>query len=432
MLLYLSLLPNKEGGLVKSHGSISLKVDPKTGEVLDDTSQFSLARFLFALHYKLNMSRFGAYVVGVVTLFFLFALFSGIYIHAKKIIPNFFAYRLRKRRTQLLDLHNVVGVISLPYTLMYAITGLIFNLVVVYQISFAILLYQGDTDRLLGDVGFPSVRPDPIASVVQDMAPASDFLARTEATHGPVHQLRFFHYGDETAVVQLRGTYPDRFVGSFSTFYHVKSGEELLHTGVSDNHYRQGTAFLYSLHFGDFAGIDLRILYFILAMLVAAMIVAGNLLWVEKRIRSPEVHGKATHIVSAFTLGGCAGSVVATAVAFMAERSLPANLMHRADYVVYLFVSVLVITTLLAFWRNNKKQFLGQLLYLTATILCATVVMDWLLFAETIQLLWQRGDMAVVGMELGLLLFAGCFFWGGRRLNDVGKSARQQFVTSEG
>ena len=46
--------------------------------------------------------------------------------------------------------------------------------------------------------------------------------------------------------------------------------------------FADGSRFLYALHFGHFAGVDLRILYFLLGLAVCAMIVVGNMLWLNK------------------------------------------------------------------------------------------------------------------------------------------------------
>ena len=48
---------------------------------------------------------------------------------------------------------------------------------------------------------------------------------------------------------------------------------------------RRGLAIAGSLHFANFAGIDLRILYFVIGLAVSGMIIAGNLLWVNKRVK---------------------------------------------------------------------------------------------------------------------------------------------------
>ena len=139
--------------------SISFFMDPTTGEKFHDIGGFKLSRFIYDLHIDLKIPKAGDYIVGIVTLFFFFALVSGIFIHAHKLIRNFFNYRSEdKLRSKLLDMHNVVGVMSLPFTLMYAISGLIFNLVIIYQIAFAVFLYKGDQQALLADAGVNNVK----------------------------------------------------------------------------------------------------------------------------------------------------------------------------------------------------------------------------------------------------------------------------------
>ena len=98
-----------------------LLVDPRSAKVMGNVDDFFLADFMYRLHYSLNLPL-GNYLIGFVTLAFLYIIFSGVLIHAKDFVKGFFRYRSEGRlRSQLLDMHNVL--ISLP-TLMLAVTGL--------------------------------------------------------------------------------------------------------------------------------------------------------------------------------------------------------------------------------------------------------------------------------------------------------------------
>jgi hypothetical protein len=299
---------------------------------------------------------------------------------------------------------------------MYAITGLIFNLVIIYQITFAVFLYEGNTDDLASDIGYATGIEVPSSGVTQSMNPVSELMEKAESAYGPVKLLRFYNYGDETAVVQLSGEYPEVFSNHYDVYYRVQDGTLLFEGGTKHNYFQQGKEFLDRLHFGNFAGIDLRILYFVLAMFVAAMIISGNLLWIEKRIRDQATYARTTHWVGAMTLGVCAGLVFATALGFLAERAMPVHWNHRADSLIYLFVFGVIAITAAAFRTLDKQRFLNRLLIATAALLCLTVALDWLLLSNTLLHLWRQGRLATMGIELGLLLFAGCCLYTARLL----------------
>ena len=79
---------------------------------MGNVDDFFLADFMYRLHYSLNLPL-GNYLIGFVTLAFLYIIFSGVLIHAKDMVRGFFRYRAKGRASQLLDIHNVIGVISI-------------------------------------------------------------------------------------------------------------------------------------------------------------------------------------------------------------------------------------------------------------------------------------------------------------------------------
>jgi heme A synthase len=95
---------------------------------------------------------------------------------------------------------------------------------------------------------------------------------------------------------------------------------------------------------------------------------------------------------------------------------MPVHWNHRADSLIYLFVFGVIAITAAAFRTLDKQRFLNRLLIATAALLCLTVALDWLLLSNTLLHLWRQGRLATMGIELGLLLFAGCCLYTARLL----------------
>jgi len=386
---------------------VAFYIDPVSGEKIAELDAFYLADFIYKLHLDLNLPA-GKYVIGLVSLLFLFALVSGILIHARKIVSNFFQYRSKKvGRSQLLDLHNVVGVMSLPLTLMYALTGLIFNLAIIYQIAFAVVLYQGDQQALLNDAGFQAIEPTWQDKPWQD--PKIDMLTKqvTEQYGATPRVIRMHHYGDDSAVIQFIGVKEHSLTDKYDVAYRL-SDNDILYTKdhANPNMLATGLYVLAKLHFGDYGGFDLRILYFILALAVCGLIVTGNLLWIEKRSRLRVQSATTLLLASKFTLWSCGGVVVATAVAFVCERALPIDLIGRNIYMMAGFVVTLLVVALLITIQPNNKYSLALLLKLTAALLVITVVLDWLMFSNKLLPMWQQGIKTVLATEVALISVA--------------------------
>jgi len=403
----------REKGKEDQHGEVvNLIINPKTGETISDNNPFKMADFIYSLHYDLNLPG-GTYIVGVITLFFFFALISGVFIHAKKMFKNFFQYRTNKRkRDKLLDMHNVVGVMSLPFTLMFAISGLIFNLAIIYQISFAVFLYKGDQSALLKDAGYDFFTEKTV-DIKQDMTKAFDLIVQSRNDENQtLNRATFYNYGDQNAAIELRGSDNDNFAQRNEVFYRVSDGSVISKMDIEQyNTLRKGLDVIATLHFGNFAGIDLRILYFILGIAVCAMIIVGNILWLDKRILQRNFSKGSIGFVRSLTVGLCSGFVVATAVALLAERILPLSLIGRGAWVIYAYVAVLSLVAISAFWVINNKRFIARLLQVTVALVLLTIVADWWLFGTSLLTLWQDGFRGVIGVEIGLLLFAVVSLW---------------------
>jgi len=396
---------------------VAFYIDAITGEKIAEVDSFFLADFIYDLHIDLNIPS-GKYVVGFVCLFFFFALISGIFIHARKLISNFFKYRTQDNaRSKLLDIHNVVGVMSLPFTLMYAISGLIFNLVIIYQIAFALVLYKGDQQALLDDAGYQAINVEWL-DVKWQQPNIDGLMQQTTQKYGSAPGfVRMYNYGDDSAVIQFFGTSKNSLTDKYEVAYQLKDNSALFTKDVENpNTLVTGLYVISKLHFGNFAGFDLRILYFLLGMGVCALIVTGNLLWIEKRSRQRNQSLKTLKFVRNFTLWSSGGVVIATAVAFVCERLLPVELANRENFMVYSFIATLLLTATALIFNHNKKHFLGHLLTLSAALLVLVIVLDWLLFASSIIHLWQQGISTILGTQIGLAIVAILFAFSGRKL----------------
>jgi hypothetical protein len=71
----------------------------------------------------------------------------------------------------------------------------------------------------------------------------------------------------------------------------------------------------YELHFAEFAGLPLRLLYALLTLAGCAAILTGNWLWLERRAPSP-----GNWLLQRLTLATAGGSLVATAAMLLASR----------------------------------------------------------------------------------------------------------------
>jgi len=389
---------------------VAFLIDPVSGEKLVEGDKFFLAEFIYKLHYDLNFSA-GSYIIGFVTLIFFFALVSGVFIHAKKLVANFFKYRTEQnKRSKLLDMHNVIGVMSLPFTLMYAISGLIFNLVIIYQIAFALVLYKGDQQALLDDAGYISIQTEwqdkPWKNV--DIDQIYKQIASRE-NYQPLF-VRMYNYGDESAVIHVGGGMAQQIGGRFDVATELTSLKEtVINDPINTNMVRKGLQVVANLHFGNYAGFDLRLLYFILGIAVCILIVAGNLLWLDKYSRQRENSAKVLRFTGQYTLVSTAGVILATAVAFLLERVLPIGMHERDQVLIYGFITGLCLSAIAAYFTDNMKNCLANLLKISAFIGIVLVCYDLIFFFNKITVLAMNGQTNSAWTDLIILLLSAFF-----------------------
>jgi len=398
-------------GPVEDHIDKHLVLSPD-GKILGDGNAFDWGNFLYQLHYNLHIPEVGLYFVGVVTLFFFVALLSGVVIHWRKIISKFFQYRKDGKKDKLLDAHNLIGVMGLPFHVMYAFSGLVFNLLIVYQISYAVALYGGDQAKLFEAAGVVDVHIEetniavPVQGIDKLYLTAKESLGEVDIT-----RISIDHFGDESASVTFRGDDKSQFSTRKEVTYHIASGRELYLTKNNyDNDIRGGLAVIASLHFGDFAGYSLRILFFILGIGTCYIILTGNLMWLQKRanLRSEKQNKFGLRLVKAMTTGGFIGTIFATAVGFICARVLPIDMLNRSDVIGQIFFACLALSLITSLFIKAQKQFSAIFLKITAVALAIIPVLDWLMLPQRIVAMFNFGHFDVLIVEAMLLILALC------------------------
>ncbi|MEM6845492.1 MAG: PepSY-associated TM helix domain-containing protein [Bacteroidota bacterium] len=113
------------------------RVSPSLEVMNAEKGRTTVADTMYHLHYFAQLGLIGQFTAGFVGLFFLFAIVSGVLIHWSKLLTRFYAF-VREGQWKVIwtNAHTVLGIIGLPFQIMYAVTGAFFGLV-----AFVILLY---------------------------------------------------------------------------------------------------------------------------------------------------------------------------------------------------------------------------------------------------------------------------------------------------
>lgn len=359
------------------HQRHRLFFDPQTGEELKNlNSRYYLSEFLYKLHIDLNIPA-GEKIVGIVSLLFFVIIFSGILIHLKKMIKNFYQYRLGKNKDTYLDGHNLIGVTSLPFTFMYALTGVMFNLSIIYQASFGLFVFQGDRNALAEVSGF--VAPTDFEITGKPMNIKNIDLAVTHANQqlsgAQVYLAKIWGFGDQNAQMQLRLVDSHSITERVTIDYPLSNYLDYTAVHVMENPVQGTYHVLKQLHYGNFGGITLQIIYFLLGLACCYLILSGNLIWLEKRAINRKQSSRNLNIVRAMTLCLSIGVLGSVAACFIATRFLPTEF-ARTDALPYLFATGLFVSFIHAYLLQSNRQVMVQQALFAAVLFATFPIYD--------------------------------------------------------
>lgn len=368
-------------------GTYRVEMDDEAAE-----SKTMVSQTLFELHYLAQMSTIGMYLTGFAALFFLLATVTGVLIHWRNIFQKFYAFFIGKRWKQIwTDAHTVLGVISLPFQVMYAITGALFCLSLFLLLPSVMVMFGGDQTPVLSEIQPElGLHPDENAPLA-NMISLNDLTDRVKLNYPDHTMLRITatHYGYEDAVVTFEIDNNMDLMGSGSLSFRLTDGNMIEEISRVPNQRKYGDsvyALLVKLHFGTYGGLFLRIIYFLLALLTCFMIISGILIWQTARDngRYTEKQKRFHHRITKLNLTVCLSLFPAIAILFIANKVVPMDVHGRGAFVEQIFfIFWLVMAAIGWFWdqysRMAKNYFLiGGVLSFFVPILNGVVTGDWI------------------------------------------------------
>ncbi|WP_283149859.1 PepSY-associated TM helix domain-containing protein [Silvimonas soli] len=373
-----------------------------------------LTSFINAVHYSLGIPVGGIYFMGVVSVLYCLALVSGLLIHLPRLSKDLLALRAGKNLKRLWqDAHNLIGVFSLPFHIIFATTAAVFCLYGLLLTGFDTLAYGG---KLMGKInGALDVTTEtPAANKSAVMLPLPELLerARQQAPDFEASALTLLNYGDANAEAAVRGN-SERSLAPYGNIgVHLADGH-ILDTQIAGerdiNHATMSGA--YSLHFGSFGHYAVKWLYFVLGLMGAFLFYSGNLLWVESRRKSrQEQQGRAPYHMAQATIGVCIGTCVAISGAFVAAQlgaalNLDVPLLEREVCYGLFFCALLF-----AFTRPPIVAAV-HLLRAAALMTFCIPLANGLLTGDYLLITPWRGDWQIFGVDAIALLMGGGFLW---------------------
>lgn len=267
--------------------SATLYVNPYDGQIQGVAGTIGFRYFIRALHGWLFLPwnggySWGWYAVSFMGIPMIASLITGILVY-KKFWRAYFKPRLRigkGARTFWGDFHRLAGIWSIPFIAIIGVTGTWFFLE-------GLLSDNGIT---VSTAGVPTVLERaqiPEAASRADLPPFSmdAIIASARAAHPGlrVDNVRLPSDAFTPASISGRAAFPLFYESAMINPYDNQVAKL---NRVSDRSVLElVTDSMYPLHFGDFLGVWLKLVYFFFGVLLSMMVLSGMLIWTRRTAR---------------------------------------------------------------------------------------------------------------------------------------------------
>jgi len=257
-------------------------VDPYTGEVQGTTGWFNVQRTLRNFHMNLSLPAVGIYVVGSFAFLLATSVVTALLFY-KRWWQRFFILRIRKGiRVFWSDAHRAMGLWSLWFTLLIAVTG------IWYFVEMAMF----DAGVGLADV------PDPPPSVQVPAASQDDAPPEPRPLGELAEAARAAYPGLEIATVYMPADadQPVRFTGHADAWLVRDRANNVFvdpyEASVMAVYKGESLPLAYRwvhtadpLHFGDFGGLISKLIWFVFGLASSGLTLTGAYLWFKRNHR---------------------------------------------------------------------------------------------------------------------------------------------------
>lgn len=404
-------------------------IDPRSGQPLPDDHLKIGSQFFYPMHYSLNLQwkNLGYWIVGFSAVIMLVALVSGVVMH-RRIFREFFTFRPGKHpQRSVLDLHNLTGVVALPFHFVFAFSGLVIFGGIYFPVTHTQLapLHELHEKREAAETGLPHERAGiaaPLASVDAMVAEARRrWAARGMA--GEVGFLAVQHVGDANAYVSVYRAGTDRIALTGEGIHFKGSTGELLREDPPTTVVAGINEFLTGLHLQHFRHWMLRWLYVLGGLSGCVCIATGLIFFVEKRKRQHAREGSGgARWVDAFAVSTVTGMLIATMAMLIGNRLLPSGLAARGVWEQYVFWGAWAMAFAHGIWRTasvaqaRMAPAWEEQCWAIAALAVAAVLLNWASTGDHLLRTLAKGYWPVAGVDLALLASAAIALLAARTL----------------
>ncbi|MFV0643594.1 MAG: PepSY-associated TM helix domain-containing protein [Sphingomonadaceae bacterium] len=408
------------GGGLESGVTYYASLDRHGRLEVESRTSSPVADFIDVLHQQVGLpfdQDVSMIIMGFIAMLYAVAIISGFICLLPSLVKDLFALRFGKNVKRMwLDIHNSLGLFSMPFHIVMALTSVTF--------AFHDQIY--DVEQAVRSIGAQQAIESDEHDHSSNSAGAKAVIAPAElidelARQAPGFEASHITYrysegmGDEVMVVgenpQFLRSRPAGVFVEVNAYTGAINLEEDIPGKQSG--WDATISSFFALHFGSYGGEPVRWSYFVLGIAGAFIFYTGNLLWVESHRRKDRKSGPVeqsgtNRILAALTVGVPLGCISGLSLTIAAAKWLPRfigdlSLWHSGIY-YFMFVFAVIWSLVRGAARSGR-----ELLWIAA-ITTALIPLTSLL--SSLGVGWSHADnsrlvdlIALVGMA-GFIMIA--------------------------
>ncbi|MBT0585980.1 PepSY-associated TM helix domain-containing protein [Alteromonas oceanisediminis] len=405
--------------------AVLLTVDNETMSVINQREgtprevfaarQVDIADFIVDFHADLHLGRpVGLLLTGLLGLTLMASIVTGFIIHRQK-LRQLFTFRWKKSTDiTLADSHRLFGVWGLLFNGVIAFTGAFLGLATVLLIpAAAFVSFSGDQEKLIDTF---NTTPQPVLAQVHQPTQIAPVLthATTFDEDMRVEVVTIYGFDDQNAKVYASGVGSEAVARQLLSYQGATGDfiEAFGQFGKVGGISAQILDLMFPLHFGNFGGIFVKLLWTLLGVSTALLPLSGMMMWIERGQRSanPQYSHSTYQRFNRLVIGLCGGLVLACAALFPAQlilHELPA-ISSNSFFIGSVFFGVWLLSSLFMFVIRDVKAAASVLGYITGGLLVLTVPLNiWLTGDNPVSLMlnqqWVSATIDICLLILGTL-----------------------------
>jgi uncharacterized iron-regulated membrane protein len=401
-------------GILYEFHPVTYELIQKKQGTIDDifsTRKTDMSNFIVDFHADLHLGRpVGLLTTGILGLTLLLSIATGIFIH-RKILGQLFTFRPKKNLSLLLnDGHKAIGVWGILFNTTIAFTGAFLGLIIVLLVpAAAFVSFGGDQEKLIE--AFTAV-PEPVIQYIQQPTKIDKAISHALQLSDElkISGITIKGYDDTSAMIYI-GISAGKSVSNQTAIYQGNSGEFI--SRYSNFGRLEGFSgaildVLAPLHFGNFGGILVKLIWAILGLGTALLPLTGLMLWMERSINAvnPKYSISTYQRFNRLIVGGCGGIIVATFGLFPSQIFIKhfTDVANIGSVIGWPFFCSWILVIFWAFIAKCEKETAKHIAYLCGAILIAIMPMNIIFTGSHLFNVYENHHFISVGIDVIALI----------------------------